>query len=72
MPTIIITDLTNRALADCATLPWQQKGERQPDGTWIVPVDAEVRERLDELRQTPAETDDDLIGRLIACQRGLN
>ena len=72
MPTIVINDQTNRMLADCATLPWHQTGARHADGTWHIPVDAEVRARLDELRQHPSETDDDLIGRLIACRRGLN
>ncbi len=69
MPTIRLTDATRRDLADLAILPFANTGVRQPDGTWLVPVDDDVMERLRQQR-LPDESDDMLVSRLVRAWRG--
>jgi hypothetical protein len=56
-------------VAEMAILPFRSTGTRQPDGTWLVPVDEEVALRLDQER-LPGESDDDVVARLIRAARG--
>ena len=69
MKRIRISELTYRTIADAAVLPFRSTGQRQPDGTWLVPVEEDTYERLQRHRQ-PGETDDDAIIRLIHIHQG--
>ena len=69
MPTIRLSDTTYRDLADLAILPFASTGVHQPDGTWLVPLEDETSDRLEQHR-LPGETDDMLVGRLIRDWRG--
>jgi hypothetical protein len=60
MPSIIISEATNRALDAKAPA-----GERLDDGTWRIPIDDELMARLNAVRRI-GETDDDLIRRVLA------
>lgn len=71
MKTISMSDAAYHAVAELATLPFRWTGARQPDGTWIVPVEDETYERLEQHR-LPNESDDDLVQRLIRASRPLN
>ncbi len=42
-----VSETTHRALADAAIYPWHETGRRQENGSWLIPVDDEVAERLD-------------------------
>jgi hypothetical protein len=64
-----VSETAHRALADAAIYPWYETGRRQEDGSWLIPVDDEVAERLDEVR-LDGESDDDLIMRMIREHRG--
>ena len=64
-----VSETTHRALADAAIYPWHETGQRQADGSWLIPVGDEVAERLDEIR-LDGESDDDVIMRLIRRHRG--
>ena len=69
MPTIRLSDATYRDLADLAILPFASTGVRQPDGSWLVPLEDDTMERLQQQR-LPGETDDDLVARVIRIYRG--
>lgn len=69
MKTIRISDATYRALAKEAILPFRSTGTRQADGAWLVPVEDDTYERLQQHR-LPDESDDDLIQRIIRGHRG--
>ena len=69
MLTIRLSDATYRDLADLAILPFANTGVRQPDGAWLVPLDDETLEHLQQHR-LPGETNDDLVSRLIRFHRG--
>ena len=69
MKTIILSDATYRALADLAILPFLSTGKRQPDGSWLVPIEDETYERIQNARLA-GETDDDTLQRLIHAYRG--
>lgn len=71
MKTISMSDATYRVVADLATLPFRWTGARQPDGSWLVPVEDDTHERLQGHR-LPGESDDDLVQRLIRASRPLN
>lgn len=47
MRTIRVSDVTYRAIAELALLPFRSTATRQPDGTWLVPVEDDTYERLD-------------------------
>ena len=69
MKTIVMSDATYRAIASLAVLPFHSTGERQPDGSWLVPIDDEDYERIQSHRLA-GESDDDTIQRLIHAYRG--
>ena len=64
MKRIRISDATYRMIAEAAVLPFRSTGQRQPDGTWLVPVEDDTYERLQQHRQ-PGETDDVVVSRII-------
>jgi hypothetical protein len=69
MKRIRISEATYRVIAEAAVLPFHSTGQRQPDGTWLVPVEDDTYDRLQEHRQ-PGETDDDAIARIIQTRQG--
>ena len=42
MNTISMSDAAYRAVAELATLPFRWTGTRQPDGSWLVPVEDDI------------------------------
>ena len=70
MKTIRVTNDTLRAIADLAILPFRCSATRQDDGTWLMPVDEGVWQRLQEKR-LPPESLDDTLTRIIREYRGL-
>jgi hypothetical protein len=64
MPIIRLSDATYRAVAELSSPEFISTGARQPDGTWLVPIEDHVIANLGKLR-LPGETDDDLVARLI-------
>lgn len=69
MKWVRISDATRRAIADATIHPFRQTGRRQPDGSWLVPIDDDNAERLARHR-LPGESDDDVIIRAIRAMRG--
>lgn len=69
MKTINVSDATYRAIADAAVLPFRSTATRQPDGSWLVPIEDGTWEALERQRLT-GESDDDAIQRLIRRHRG--
>ena len=69
MKTIRLTDAANHAIAAAATFPFQLTGERQVDGTWLVPIEDETFERLDSHRLS-GESDEDVVLRMFRAYRG--
>ena len=69
MRTIRISDATNRAIADAAIYPFRATAKRLADGDWLVPVDDEVYQRIEDKR-LPGETDDDVILRALHVHSG--
>ena len=70
MKTIRITSDTLRAIRDLAILPFRSNATQEGDGTWLVPLDEDVWQRLHEM-QFPAESMDDTLTRIIRNYRGL-
>lgn len=66
---IRINDATYRALASIAILPFRSTGVRQNDGTWLVPVEEDTWERIEDQRLA-GESDDDTVARLIRQYQG--
>ena len=64
MTEIKLSDTTFIALRKCAIGHPRHDGVRQPDGTWLVRIDNDVRAALDA-RRLPGESEDDVIQRLI-------
>lgn len=64
MKTIKVSETTYRAIAEAATLPFRSTGKRLPDGNWLVPLEDDTFERIQDLRLS-GETDDDALQRLI-------
>jgi hypothetical protein len=56
-------------VAEMAILPFRSTGTRQPDGTWLVPIEEDTALRLDQ-RRLPGESDVDVVARLIRAARG--
>ena len=69
MKHIRISDAAYRMIAEAAVLPFRSTAQRQPDGTWLVQVEDDTYERLQQHRQ-PDETDDDAIIRIIHTCHG--
>lgn len=69
MKTIRVSDATHRAILDCAILPVRPTATRQPDGSWLVPLEDDTWEALQQQR-LPGESDDDAIQRIIHRQQG--
>lgn len=69
MKTIHITDETYRALAGAAMFSFRSTGERQADGTWLVPVSDKTYMRL-QSRRLPGETLDDTVLRALRAYHG--
>ncbi|HTB46631.1 MAG TPA: hypothetical protein VK741_23640 [Acetobacteraceae bacterium] len=65
MAVLTLSDPIAKALEEMAVGRFRSTGERHADGMWRVPVDDAVKARLETLRQTPEETDDDLVRRLL-------
>ena len=70
MKTIRITSESLQAIRDMAILPFRSNATQQDDGTWLVPLDNDVWQRLHDM-QLPAETMDDTLTRIIRGYRGL-
>ena len=68
MPNIRLSEATYRDLADLAVLPFASTGVRQPDGSWLVPMEDDTMDRLQRHR-LPDETDDMLVSRLVRAWR---
>ena len=64
MPIIRLSDATYRAVAELSSPDFISTGVKQPDGSWLVPIDDHVIADLGKLR-LPGETDDNLVARLI-------
>ena len=64
MPIIRLSDATYRSVAEISSPDFISTGARQPDGSWLVPIEDHIIAKLGKLRQ-PGETDDDLVARLI-------
>jgi hypothetical protein len=69
MKRVRISNATYRRIAAAAILPFRATGERQPDGSWLVPLEDDTYERLQQQRQ-PGESDDDAIIRIIQSYQG--
>jgi len=69
MKAIRVSDVTHRAILDCAILPIRHTATRQPDGSWLVPLEDDTWEALQQQR-LPGESNDDAIQRLIHRHQG--
>ena len=69
MKVIRVSDATWRMIAEMAILPFGSTATRQPDGTWLVPVQDDTWERLEQHR-LPGESDDDVLARVLRAARG--
>lgn len=69
MPSIRVSDPTYRAIAQLAILPFRSTATRQPDNTWLVPVDPDVHAAI-EAQRLPGESNDDAIQRLLHQHQG--
>ncbi len=56
MKTIRVSDASHQAIADLAVLPINPTATRDDDGFWLVPVDEEVWETLQQQRLTERAT----------------
>jgi hypothetical protein len=50
MKTIHVSDATYREIIGLAALPFRHTGTRQPDGSWLIPIDDDTGERLERMR----------------------
>ena len=67
--TIKISDETNRAIIDAAIYPFRSTGRRLPDGDWLIELEDDTYERIQE-HHLPGETDDDAILRALHVYAG--
>jgi len=51
-------------VSDAAILPFRSTGDRLADGDWLVPVEDDTCERIQDAR-LPGETDDDTVQRML-------
>lgn len=68
---VTLTDEAHRAIRAAARGDMRETGVRQDDGTWSVPLSADVVQTL-EARRQDGESYSDVIMRTIAAKRGLN
>ena len=64
MKTVRVTNNTLRAIADLAILPFRSNATQQDNGTWLLPIDDEVWQRIED-KQLPHERHDDTLIRII-------
>jgi hypothetical protein len=69
MKSIIVSDATDRAVAEEAILPFRSTATRQADGSWLVPIEDDTWEAL-QCQRLPGESDDDAVMRIIRRHRG--
>jgi hypothetical protein len=64
-----VSDATWRMVAEIAILPFRSTGTRQPDGSWLVQIEDDTWERLEQHR-LPGESDDDVLAHVLRAARG--
>jgi hypothetical protein len=69
MPRIRLRDSTYQALRALARGVFRQTAERQPDGSWLVPLADDTWDRL-AAQRLPGESDDDVVARVIHVTGG--
>jgi hypothetical protein len=69
MPLIRLTDATYRTIASITIGTFRSTGQRQADGTWLVPIEQDTWDRINTIR-LPGETDEDVIQRAIHISLG--
>ncbi len=69
MKTIRVGDATYRAIAEEAILPFHSTAARQPDGSWLVPVEDDTYDLFQQARLA-GESDDDIVMRAIRDYHG--
>ena len=69
MPLIRLTDATYRTIASITIGTFRSTGQRQADGTWLVPIEQHVFDNIQAMR-LPGETDEDVIQRAIHISLG--
>jgi hypothetical protein len=69
MPLIRLTDATYRTIASITIGTFRSTGQRQADGTWLVPIEQRVFDNIQAMR-LPGETDEDVIQRAIHISLG--
>jgi hypothetical protein len=69
MHRIHLRDSTYPALRGLAVGSFRQTAERQPDGSWLVPIADETWSRL-AAQRLPGESDDDVVARVIHLTGG--
>lgn len=69
MKIIKVSDATYRAIAEATIGVFRSTGTRQPDGTWLVPIEDDTWERIEKIRLA-GESDDDTIQRAIHISHG--
>jgi hypothetical protein len=66
MPKIMISDAAWRAMRDKAIGGLHGQGEQQPDGRWLIEVEAPTLARMYRIRKKTGETIDQLLIRMAA------
>ncbi len=69
MPLIRLTDATYKTIASITIGTFRSTGQRQADGTWLVPIEQHVFDSIEAIR-LPGETDEDVIQRAIHISLG--
>ena len=69
MKTVKISKAAHRAIAEAAVLPFRSTGRRLADGDWLIELEDDTYERIQEHR-LPGETDDDAILRALHVYAG--
>jgi hypothetical protein len=69
MRRIHLRDGTYQALRGLALGAFRQTAERQPDGSWLVPLADDTWDRL-AAQRLPGESDDDVVARVIHLTKG--
>ena len=69
MKTVKISKAAHRAIAEAAVLPFRSTGRRLADGDWLIELEDDTYERIQEHR-LPGETDDDAILRALHVHSG--
>jgi hypothetical protein len=69
MPLIRMSDATYKTIASITIGTFRSTGQRQADGTWLVPIEQDTWDRIQAIR-LPGETDEDAIQRAIHLHLG--